>query len=98
MTETPLTARVPRELERALEEYMRLEHLEKSAAVRRLLYLALQRWKEEYALRLLQEGKTTLSRAAQIAGMDIWSFVALVREKRIPWVKDQVVDEDLATL
>lgn len=98
MTEIPLTTRVPKELERSLEVYMKAEHVERSAAVRRLLYAALQRWREEYALRLLQEGKTTMSKAAEIAGMDIWSFVELVREKHTQWVKDEVVAEDLAAL
>lgn len=95
MTEIPLATRITPELEKALEEYMRSEHLEKSAAVRRLLYAALARWREEYALQLLREGKTTVSKGAEIAGMDIWSFMALIREKRVEWVDEEIIKKDL---
>lgn len=95
MTEVNISARIPEELERELEKYMKTEHLEKSTAVRRLLYKSLGEWREEYALKLLEEGKTTISKAAEIAGMDIWSFIAKLRDSKIVWVKDDVVKNDI---
>lgn len=95
MTEIPLSTRIPERLEKELEEYMRKEHLEKSAAVRKLLIKSLQEWREEYALKLLGEGRTTISRGAQLAGMDIWSFISKIKEKKIRWVKDEVIEKDL---
>lgn len=47
------------------------------------------------ALKLLEEGKTTVSKAAEIAGMDIWSFVGKIKDSKITWVKDDVVKKDL---
>ncbi|MBI2583066.1 MAG: hypothetical protein HYW25_00220 [Candidatus Aenigmarchaeota archaeon] len=90
-----VSARIPKNLEQELEDYMKKEHLERSAAVRRLLFRSLQEWRDEYALKLLADGRTTVSGAAKIAGMDVWSFVAKIRESKIIWVKDRVVERDL---
>ncbi len=50
---------------------------------------------EQYALELLEEGKTTVSKAAEIAVMDILSFAVKIKEARIKWVKDDIVENDL---
>jgi len=95
MTEITISTRISSELEKELEVYMKTEHLEKSAAVRKLLFEAIQRWREEYAIKLLADGKTTISKAAEIAGMDIWSFIAKIKEAKIQWVKDEIIEHDL---
>lgn len=95
MTEINISARIPETLEKELEKYMKEEHLEKSTAVRRLLFKSLKEWRLEYALKLLEEGKTTVSKGAEIAGMDIWSFVAKIKDSKIIWVKDDVVKDDI---
>ena len=95
MTEINISARIPVEPEKYLENYMKEEHLEKSAAVRRLLFKSLKEWKIEYALKLLEEGRTTVSKGAEIAGMDIWSFIAKIRESKVIWVKDNIIEKDL---
>ena len=95
MTEVTISTRIPKELEKELESYMETEHVEKSTAVRKLLYQSLQEWREQHALRLLAEGRTTISRAAELAGMDIWSFTAKIRESKTGWVKERVVLKDL---
>ena len=95
MTEIPISAKIPRDLEKDLQYYMKTEHLEKSSAIRRLLFQAIQEWRVEHALKLLEKGKTTVSKAAQIAGMDIWSFAIKIKEAKIQWVKDDIIDDDL---
>lgn len=95
MVEITVSTRIPKVLETQLEYYMDIEHLERSAALRKLLFKSLQEWKEDYALKLLEEGKTTLSKAAQLAGLDLWSLTAKIKERKIQWVKDRVVREDL---
>jgi len=97
MTEINVSARVPTHLEKELERYMKEEHLERSVAIRKLLFYSLQRWREDYALKLLEEGKTTISKAAEIAGVNIWDFAEKIKEKKIRWIKDSVIDEDLAS-
>ena len=95
MTEVTISTRIPTDLEKELEKYMKEEHLERSAAVRKLLFRSLQEWREKYALTLLEEGRVTISKAAEISGMDIWSFVARVKELKIQWVKDADIAKDL---
>ncbi len=95
MTEIPIAVRIPRGLEKELGEYMKSEHLERSVAIRRLLFAAIEEWKVKFALKLLEEGRTTISKAAEIAGLDIWSFIAKIKESGIRWVKDEVIEADL---
>lgn len=95
MTEVAMSTRIPKKLEKELQEYMTAEHLEKSSAVRKLLFKSLYEWKEERAIKLLFEGKTTISKAAEIAGMDVWSFISKLQELKIPWVKDKVIENDI---
>lgn len=95
MTEVAISTRIPKMLEKELEEYMKTEHLEKSTAVRKLLFKSLQEWREEHALKLLADGRTTVSKAAEIAGMDIWSFIAKIKESKTVWVKDSIILKDI---
>ncbi len=95
MTEITISTRIPGSLEKELEEYMKAEHLEKSTAVRKLLIKSLQQWRVEYALQLLADGMTTISKAAEIAGLDIWTFIAKVKQSKIVWVKDEIVEKDI---
>jgi len=82
-----ISARVPKELEGGVEEFMRVEKLEKSAAVRKLLKTGLQEWKQRRALGLLERGEATFIEAAKIAGLDVWSFADLVRLSGVTWIK-----------
>ena len=95
MTEIPISTRIPKRLKKELEEYMKVEHLEKSTAIRKLLFESLQKWREEYALKLLSEGKTTVSKAAEIAGLSIWEFIAKIKESKMVWVKDNIIEKDI---
>lgn len=54
--------------------------------------------KLEYALKLLCKGETTLNKAAEIAGIDVWDLSKKIKEAKILWVKDQVVQEDLRAI
>ena len=93
MTEVTVSARIPREMEEEVEAVMGEEHLEKSAALRKLLHLGIENYRRDRALRLLSERKVTLSKAAQVAKITIWEMLDLVRERGIVWVGDDVIDD-----
>lgn len=93
-----MSARIPKEMEEEVEGLMREEHLEKSAALRKLMRMGLERYRQERALRLLADGKATLSRAAEIAKLSIWEMLDLVRERRIVWVDDDLIEDVRAVL
>jgi predicted HTH domain antitoxin len=89
MTEISVSARIPEDVFKELEAFMREESLEKSASIRKLLAEGLQHWKEERALKFLEEGKISFLKAAEMAGLSVWDFADLVREKGIIWVKSE---------
>jgi len=97
MTEVTVSARIPREMEQEVEALMREEHLEKSAALRKVLHIGLDEYRRERALRLLSERKVTLSKAAEVAKVSIWEMMSMARDRRIVWVDDDLM-EDLHAL
>jgi predicted HTH domain antitoxin len=89
MTEISVSARIPEDVFKELEAFMREESLEKSASIRKLLAEGLQHWKEERALKSLEDGKISFLKAAEMAGLSVWDFADLVREKGIIWIKSE---------
>lgn len=41
---------------------------------------------EQRALKSLEEGNVTFLKAAEMAGLSVWDFAEIVREKEIVWV------------
>jgi len=96
MASKPLGARVPREIVRRLTEFMEVEGVDKSTAVRRVLETGLSEWRRERALKLLGEGKITFLRAADMAGMSAYEMIDLVRQRKVEWVRlypEEIEDE-----
>lgn len=89
MTEVSVSARVPEDVFKELETFMKEESLEKSASIRKLLAEGLRHWKVHRALKSLEEGKVSFLKAAQMAGLSVWDFADIVREKGIVWIKSE---------
>ena len=43
--------------------------------------------KQQRALKLLEEGKVSFLKAAEMAGLSVWDFSDIVRDKGMVWVK-----------
>ncbi|QCP91206.1 uncharacterized protein UPF0175 [Haloarcula quadrata] len=93
-----ISARVPDELEAELDAYLDEENLDRSTAVRKLLSEGLDEWRREQALDQLAAGSITFSRAAEMAGLSVWDFAQLAKERDITWVADDHLDADLEAL
>ena len=93
-----ISARVPDELEADLEAYLEEEDLDRSTAVRKLLAEGLQKWRRERALEQLAAGTVTFSKAAALAGMNVWDFARLARDHDITWVSGEHLEDDLEAL
>ncbi|MEE8168548.1 MAG: UPF0175 family protein [Candidatus Hydrothermarchaeales archaeon] len=78
-----VAVRIPKDIEKEFEVVVKTEGLDKSTALRKLLKKGIGEWKKEYALELLQQGKTTLWKAAKIADLTIWEMLDLLEEKGI---------------
>ena len=96
MTEISVSARVPDYIYKDIEAFMTEEHLEKSASIRKLLAEGLQHWKMKRALRLLEEGKVTFLKAAEMSGTSIWELADIVRKKGVVWVRsEEYITQDI---
>lgn len=62
----------------------REEGADRAAVLRKLITLGLRHWKTDYALKLYQERRVTAWRAAEIAGMTLYEFLDLLKERRVP--------------
>lgn len=87
MVEVNISTRIPKELEKDLEEFIEKENVDRSIAIRKLLGSGLKKWKESKALKMLEDSEITFSKAAKIADMDVWAFAEKVKESGITWVK-----------
>lgn len=90
-----VSARVPEELEQTLEAYLEEERLDRSVGIRRLLEEGLDRWRRERAVERFVDGEVSLGRAAEMAGVDVWTFTSLLEEEGVPWVSEQGALKDL---
>ena len=93
-----ISTRVPDELEAELDAYLDEENLDKSTAVRKLLSEGLEEWRREQALDQLASGSITFTRAAELAGVSVWDFARLAKERNITWVDAEHIDGDLEAL
>ena len=80
--------------------YMRAEKVDKATALRKLLELGVKDWRRETAIDLLREGKVTVWRAAEVAGLPLWDFVSLVEDRKVvlPIRGKDVIDDLRAAL
>lgn len=87
---TGISVRVTDEMKKDIEIFTEEEKLEQtSEAARKLLAIGLEEWRKDKALKLLEEGKITISKAAEITKLNIWDVVLLIKEKGIIWNKNQ---------
>ena len=94
-----IASRVPQDLLTDLKKIERVEHLDRSTSVRRLLYTAVREWKLEHASKRYRENQTTLAKAAQEAGVSVREMMEYLRETKVPLQYD-VLDfqEDLKAI
>lgn len=93
-----ISARLPEDLEADLEEYLEAEQLDRSTAARKLLAEGLETWQKERALQELDQGNVTFMRAAEMAGISVWDFARLAKERDVTWVGAEQLADDLESL
>ena len=78
-----VTARIPRDMLREVERLAKKLKVDRSELIRRLLDFALQQKRIEEAVRAYQEGKVTLWKAAEMAGLSLREMMELARARKI---------------
>jgi predicted HTH domain antitoxin len=79
-----LTSRVSKDTYEEIEKIAKIENLDKSSVVRRLLSRAIPEWKLEYALNLYQKGEISIGKAAELSSLSIWEILDELAERKIP--------------
>jgi len=94
-----VSARLPREIVKLIEEIAREEKIDKSTVVERALEHYMREWRLNKAVESYRKGLVTLSRAAEIAGVSIWEMIDVLVQKKVTLqysVED--LEEDLRAL
>jgi len=84
LTLESVTARLPSDMLREVERLAEKEKVDRSELIRRLLDSALRQKKIEDALEAYREGKVTLWKASEMAGISLREMMELVKVKKIP--------------
>ncbi|MBA7674500.1 hypothetical protein ES703_82715 [subsurface metagenome] len=79
-----ITSRLPDKMVEEIERIAKLENLDRSSVVRRLLNKAIPEWKLEYALKLYQQKEISLGKAAELSSLSIWEMLEKLSQNRIP--------------
>lgn len=83
MTLKVATARLPKEMLKEVEDIAEEEQVDRSEVMRRLMASGLKQMRMEKALKAYGEGKVTLWKAAEMAGLSLREMMDLVRNAKI---------------
>lgn len=78
-----MSLRLPMEIERDIEKFSEIRDIDKSKMIRELLVKGIKEAKIEHALKLYEEGKVSLWKAARLAGCSLWQMIEHAKEKKI---------------
>ena len=76
--------RVDEDIMAQIKEIEKETQADRAEVIRRLLDEGVKQYRLRKAIALLHDGKVTVSRAAEIAGVSIWDIIEVMRTKRIP--------------
>lgn len=76
--------KVTKNLDKDLANVAKIEFLDKSTIIRKFLFMGINEWKKEQAIKLYKEGKFSTGQAAKFASLSMWEFFDLLRERKVP--------------
>lgn len=79
-----VTARLPREMLEEIEATAERDKVDRSELIRRLLDAALRQRRIEEAVRDYRDGRVTLWRASEAAGLSLREMMEIVKERKVP--------------
>lgn len=82
MSET-ITLRLPPQTAKKLKEIAKKEGKDRSTLIRELLENGVKQKSVEQAVELYRAGQVTTWRAAQLAGVSLWTFYTILEDKGI---------------
>jgi len=82
------SVRLPKEMIEEIEKLSKEEGIEKGALIRKLITESLREYKIKRALELYREGKVSLWKAAEIAGITYREALEEIKKRNIPFRYD----------
>ena len=79
-----VTTRLPQKTLEEIEAIAEKEKVDRSELIRRLLDAALRRRRIDGAVKDYRDGKVTLWRASEVAGLSLRELMDIVKEQKIP--------------
>ena len=79
-----IAVRIPKELEKEIENFMEEEMVDKSSAIRKILEIGISEWRKTRAVELYRRNRITLWKASQIAKISLREMIDELKNKRIP--------------
>lgn len=99
MKEKLTTLRLPVEIDREIEKLAYIQDSDKSKILRELIIIGIKEKKIQEAIRLFQEGRVTLWKAARLAGVSLWKMMEIVAKMKIvAQYGEKELEEDLKAL
>lgn len=92
LTLRSLDVRIPAEMEKEILKIIEQEKLDKDAVVKNLLEIGVIEWWKQSALNFLCQGKVTFAKAAEMAGLSLWEFGDLVKQRNVKWARFEPED------
>ncbi len=80
-----ITTRVSDEIAKTIRYISRIEHLDRSATIRRLLAKSVRGWKIDHALKEYEEGKITLWKAARLSDVSLREMMTIAAKRGVPF-------------
>ncbi len=91
-----VAARIPKELEEDIENFMKDKGLDKSSAIRKILEMGIDEWKKSKAIELFRLKRVTLWKASEIAGMSLREMMDELNKQKIPLhISVRDIEEDI---
>lgn len=84
MPDPLISTRLDRDLVEALDRLAEEEDRPRSAVVRQLIEAGLSQVRLERAVEAYRDGEVSLWAAARMAEVPLWSFLDILRERRVP--------------
>jgi predicted HTH domain antitoxin len=84
-----ITIRFPKDFVKNLSEISKIENLDTSSVVRRLLAGAIKEWRKEYAVEQYKKGEFSFGQLAKFAGISVWDVPNLLKDKKVPFNYDE---------
>jgi len=94
-----ISTRLDKQQVNDLENFAKIESLDKSKFLKKLINKSLKEYKIRHALSLYSKKRLSLGKAAEVAGLNIWDFIDSLKRHRISLnYSEENLKNDLKTL